>query len=197
MRKPCASIQIETTPPSLEYRRDYIKDALQVCRLSFHLLCVWAVLDHFISYEIATISSGLRYVFSRTKQQHTQQFQWGSERESHVHLSKCVYKCASNKHKHAFLNSKMWIVDIMHRTCLQFSFAKIKVCLVYTHCISHLLPSFHFTCRAMAMVTKRTQGFEGETWIGGQTKAAGSYSAWPFKAFSGKNNPLYFYICLL
>lgn len=141
MRKPCASIQIEITPPSLEYCHDYINGTLQVCRFSSHFLFVWAVLYHFISYSIASIFSGRRYAFSSTKQQHTHLFLLGSERKCHSHLSirRCIGLISTNTSYFFLPNSEMWPnvkcenYDLTLKTCLLWDI----VGLTYLHA-SHI-----------------------------------------------------------
>ena len=134
---------------------------LQVCRLSFHFVCVRAVLDLLISYYIASLSSALRCASSSTKQQHTQQFQLGSERKSQVHLRKFADGLKSTRM--LFLNSGMWTVSLVPRNCLQFSLKKIKPGWLVP-AASHIhfslqwpgTPSLHVTGRDGAMVTMST-----------------------------------------
>lgn len=145
MRKPCESTQTEITPSPLEYSCDYIKDTLQVCRLSFRVLCVRVASDPFILHWIASISFGFKCAFSSTKQQHTQQFQLGSEQET-LHPVKEA-RIRSSKHKHAFPIPECGLQTLCLGLAFNFLLKRQNLAGLYPLCLifsTYLLFKWHF-----------------------------------------------------
>lgn len=186
MREPCASIQIEVTPSPLEYSCDYIKDTLQVCRLSFLLLCVCEL--HLIPlFPIKMRAFPLDSNVSTTKQQHTQQLQLGSEQEK-LHPFKQA-GIRSSKHKHAFLIPKCGLWTLCLGPAFNFLLKRQSLAGLYPLCLIFRMSSllsgqacflFCFMQRNLIRATASIQSFfffggggggrAGKTWVGGQRR---------------------------